>query len=283
MTKHLPSTQSLRAFEAAARRGSFSDASEELALSQSTVSYQVQQLEGLIGAPLFLRANRRIQLTEAGEKLLPLARRILGDLRDTVGLLREAAAATIRMHVTTYFAVRWLSPRLAKWQVENPAIQVVLLHEQTLEAESQADIVIAWGRGDWPDRQVSRLTVSHMVPHCSPALAAQLREEADVAQHCLIREAIAQDLWRDWFEAAGLSFPGEPRQMIIADPNVRLQAACDGLGLVIADQLAEQERARGALVAPFSISAGEMGYFALTCRDSSRQVQSLIDWLVASA
>src|SRR5918994_2024176 len=65
----LPPLSAVRAFEAAARLGSFTRAAEELAMTQAAVSYQIKLLEERVGAPLFLRRPRQVVLTDTGLRL----------------------------------------------------------------------------------------------------------------------------------------------------------------------------------------------------------------------
>lgn len=293
MARHLPSTLSLTAFEAAARHGSFSAAAEELALSQSTVSYRVRQLEDLLGMALFRRLTRRIELTAAGRELLPVVRETLERLGAGIGRLRAEHSPGLRVRLSTYFAARWLSPRLADWAADPDAPEIVFDHgeprvEPRGEPGGAPDLAIRWGKAGrvgagWPGGRARLLIPTEMTPHCSPALARSLTRPADILFQTLLAESPGYDMWPDWLAAVGLEpLPGQ-RRVVLADSNVRIQAAADGLGVVLADHLAAPEVASGKLVVPFDLSVGGAGYFVLTKAAPPESVARFVRWLAAQA
>ena len=124
MRKRLPSTQALRAFEAAARHESFTRAAQELSLSQGAICRQVASLETLVGVPLFQRARRGVRLTDAGERYSRLVRRQLDALeRDTQAVMAHQGGGVLELAVVPTFATRWLLPRLAALRAEPPGVQ----------------------------------------------------------------------------------------------------------------------------------------------------------------
>lgn len=280
MPRHLPSTLSLRAFEAAARRTSFSAAAEELSLSQSTVSYRVRQLEELLRLELFVRGTRRIELTEAGKRFLPAARETLERLEREIAHVRAEHRPQVRLRVSTYFAMRWLSPRLRGWERIGCA-DVVLDHGDP-DAAGAPDLVIRWGRDNWPGWRRRPLLPTAMTPYCSPAVARRLQMPADVLGETLLSEPDGYDLWPEWLAAAGLAVR-PARRLVLTDSNVRIRAAVDGRGVVLADHLAEPEVEARLLVKAFPIAAEGAGYHILTRDEPTPVVVRFIDWLTASA
>jgi DNA-binding transcriptional LysR family regulator len=106
---------SLRAFESAARQRSFSKAADELCVTHSAVSHQIKQLEEHLGTALFVRSNRGVRLTGAGETLLP----VVGESFDRVaatldGLIGPAQGGALKLTTTPSFAAKWLVPRLSR-------------------------------------------------------------------------------------------------------------------------------------------------------------------------
>ncbi len=283
MARHLPSMLSLRAFETAARHESFSAAAEELALSQSTISYRVRQLEELLGLTLFHRLTRRIELTPAGTRFLPVTRDTLVRLAVEIDHLRTEHPPSLRIRLSTYFAARWLSPRLAAWQADPEASEIILDHGGDRGGETGPGLVIRWGRGDWPGWRARLLIPTEMTPHCSPALVQTLTRPEDILTLTLLSEPEGYDMWPDWFRAAGLTPVADQRHTVLADSNVRIQAAVDGLGVVLADHLAETEIASGRLVVPFATSIDGSGYYLLTRGEPPPPVAAFIRWLTAQA
>ena len=256
---------SLRAFESAARRQSFSKAADELCVTHSAVSHQIKQLEEHLGAPLFLRSNRGVRLTGAGETLLP----VVGESFDRVaaaldGLIRPAEGAALKVTTTPSFAAKWLVPRLSRWRAleGHIAIQLVPTLRMVEFAQDDADIGVRCGIPPWPGLQADFLLPITMTPLCSPALledGAALREPRDVLNHGLIHADVAGHVlgeeWRTWLLAAGVRDFGELAGLSFHDPGLALQAAIDGLGIAIGYlELAEADLAAGRLVRPFDLA-----------------------------
>lgn len=270
--RRLPSTSSLLAFEATARLGGFSGAARELSLSQSTVSYRVRQLEERLGIALFLRLTRRTELTLAGARLLPRVQRILHDLDDAIDSLGSESDRVLRLRLSTYFAMRWLSPRLRDWSGQGGG-PVLFIHD----AASPADLEIRWG--PTVAEPGTLLMATGMTAYVAPALLARIHTPADLLSLTLLSEPAALDMWPRWFRAAGLVASTGYRRMVLADSNVRVQAAVDGLGAVLADQLVAAEVAASRLVAPFDIVVHGSGYQLLMGEETVPGVQRFVDWL----
>ena len=121
--RRLPSLNALRAFEAAARHLSFSDAAEELHVTQSAVSRHIKGLEAYLGFPLFRRLHRAISLTDRGAALLPDLSVSFDRLADAVASVMEDRRE-LRIKTPPTFAIRWMIPRLSEFQELYPDIDV---------------------------------------------------------------------------------------------------------------------------------------------------------------
>jgi len=144
----LPSLDLLRGFESAARLLSFTRAGEELHLTQSAVSRQMQELEGQLGVKLFERRHRALALTEAGQQFYPAAAQVLATMRAATDRLR-AQAGRVGLAVTTThsFAALWLIPRLAGFTRAHPGVDVRIAADvrvQDLERDG-LDVAIRHG------------------------------------------------------------------------------------------------------------------------------------------
>ena len=175
MFASLPSLNSLRVFEAAARHQSFTVAAEELAVTQGAVSYQVRRLEGALGIDLFRRKTRQVALTVEGERLFRAVHRMLRDLDDEVRAISPRSdRMVLTVAVSTYVAARWLSPRLGRFFSAHPEITLRLQHsvnDPTFAVED-VDMAIRWGDGNWPGVVAELLLASPMMPVCAPGLTA---------------------------------------------------------------------------------------------------------------
>src|SRR5215472_13854793 len=123
--RRLPSLDLIKGFEAAARHLSFTRAAEELFLTQSALSRQIQTLEEQLGVPLFERRHRALLLTDAGQVLQGTARTILDDLNQAVARIRrDQTAQPITLSTAIPFAALWLLPRLPRFRKLHPEIEI---------------------------------------------------------------------------------------------------------------------------------------------------------------
>ena len=280
--KHpLPPLDSLKAFEAAARHLSFSLAADELCITKGAVSYQIRKLEEHLQCSLFKRAVRQVYLTDAGQALLKTTQQLFQELSKTLSQLSgENQQAGVSIAATTYVAARWLSSRISQFNEQHPEVTILLQHSVN-SADfklGDVDLAIRWGPcKQRADRNRFGEIPMGLFPVASPALlkryevntskplsAIQLQQEPFKCM-TLLCEDRSQDTWQEWFEV-GASEPvrlENPRR-VISDANVRVQAAVDGQGLIMADDLMRNELNNGLLVAPFLEVLEGYGY-ALMC------------------
>src|SRR5579863_10057445 len=125
MTTPLPSLNGLRAFEAAARHLSFTQAAAELNVTQAAISHQIRRLEEQLGLRLFERRNRALALTREAQDYLPAIRAAFEDLRRaTARLRRPEREGLLTVSTITSLAAKWLLPRVAAFQDAHPEIEV---------------------------------------------------------------------------------------------------------------------------------------------------------------
>src|SRR5215510_10110655 len=200
-----PSLSSIRAFEAAARLGSFAKAAQELETSSASVSYHVRQLERQIGVALFLRHPHRVELTESGKVIAEEAVGAFAALR--ASFIRAVDLDQSRLSITALptFGTSWLTPRLGRFRAKHRKIRVNL----DLSAEAQDlttgrfDAAIRNGHGRWPGLRTLRLMPSICMPLCTPKMrryAASLTDARRAHEVPLIGRA---DWWALWFRALG--------------------------------------------------------------------------------
>ncbi|MDE2613915.1 MAG: LysR family transcriptional regulator [Burkholderiales bacterium] len=260
--EHALAVGTLRAFEAVARRLNFRAAAEELHLTQPAVSRQIRSLEGELGAPLFVRGTRHVELTGAGRQLLDVVEPFLGRLDATVRTLRSTARRR-PVTVTTFpsFASLWLLPRMAELQQRHPDIDIrISAVDQFVESDDpEVDLGLRYCRPHETPPGSTLMFGEVLTPVASPALLARtkLRVPADLARHTLLEEddrrPSAQFLnWRHWLEQQGAPLL-EPRGWIYLNYTYQqIQAALAGQGVALARMaLVAESLARGELVEPF--------------------------------
>src|SRR4030088_3036449 len=211
MAARLPSLNGLRAFEAAARHLSFTNAASELNVTQTAISHQIKRLEEELGIRLFVRQNRALTLTPQAKEYLPGVRAAFNDLRlATDRLLRQDDDHVLTISTLASLAAKWLLPRVSMFQEAHPAIDVRITTSTALIDFKSGDIdaAIRYGRGQWPGLRAHWLIADELFPGCSPALLAgkkPLRRPEDLAEHVLLHNSAGNnDDWRLWLTAAGL-------------------------------------------------------------------------------
>jgi LysR family glycine cleavage system transcriptional activator len=229
--------QALRAFEAAARMRSLTRAAESLHLTHGAISHQIKSLEADFGVRLIERAGRGIRLTDEGERFATRVRAVLADLGDAVREVTELAnPRQLRVSVMPSFAARWLLPRIGRFFAAHPDIDLDVSANNALAdfRRDDIDIAIRHGLGDWPGLISEYVLDDFYFPVCSPRLAnGQLpARPAELAHHTLLRSE--GDLWKPWFEAAGLDWPEPSRGPMFSDSSHTMQAAIEGQGIALA-------------------------------------------------
>lgn len=293
----LPRLDLLRSFEAAARLLSFTRAADELALTQSAVSKQIQLLESDLGLPLFERRHRALALTEAGEVLQRATVDCIERLRDATARMRQLAPAPqLSITCTAGFASLWLIPRLARFTAEHPQVDVRISATSDWLDLDRAGIDVAvrfcpLAMGEGPP-----LFKESVVPMCAPALlhdpARPLRRPADLEQHTLLAVDMPAPMaltvdWEPWITAMRLDAVRMKAHLRFSQYTDAVAAAVAGQGVVIGRlPLLRELLDQGRLVAPFGRRAAtRRGYFVAQSAQAHRnpEAQAFIDWLRAEA
>lgn len=289
--RRLPPLNGLRAFEAAARHLSFTRAAAELNVTQAAISHQIRTLEDRLGVKLFVRRNRTVLLSEAGQAYLPALRDAF-DLIDqaTDRLLRRDEGGPLVISSTASFATKWLVPRLSSFQSLHPEIEVQLSTSfELVDFQRDAvDAAIRWGLGKWPGLHVERLFTQDLFPVCAPALVkgkGGLKQPADLARVTLLHTTTARDDWRLWLTAAGVRGVDAGRGPVFDQLLTVLQAAIDGVGVALGQtQLVERDIAAGRLVRPFELSLPIEAAYYFVCPPAAlrrRKVKAFHDWMLS--
>lgn len=272
--------------EAIARLGSFSAAAEELNLTKGAVSYQIKQLESELGFAVFDRLAGGTRLTQRGEDLLSTAQSALSTIERKIRQLKPTHTRALTIGVTTYFASRWLSPRLMEFMRMQPDIRLriqPMINLVNLEEEG-IDLAIRWGSGDWTDVLIEPLFNCPAWPVGDRAALQLVREVGLVEafqRFTLLRDRDDSNAWSHWYTAAGLPYTERTDTLVVPDPNVRVQAVIDGQGVALNDELVDHEIATGQL---FRLSDDELAnygyYLALPSMGvADANVEVFADWL----
>lgn len=277
-----PSIDGLRAFEASARLGSFERAADELNITASAVSKRVATLEDLLGAPLFTRGQRSLQLTSTGKEYLSQVEAALR-LFAAMPLHQRSVQRHQRLRLTTppTFARQILVPQLEGFTAAHPEIELeVLLSIPYLDSGgSDSDLEVRNG----PAATLGGTPLMHdvVLPVAAPALLARLpalRAPADLARAPLLRTPL--EPWSPWFTAAGLAWEEPTQGPKLVDLGLTLEAAIAGQGVALArPSLARHWLASGALVPLFGITSVPANQYQLMPHASSGPAGELARWL----
>jgi LysR family transcriptional regulator, glycine cleavage system transcriptional activator len=292
----LPPLNAVRAFEAAARRGSFKEAADELGVTNGAVSRQVQLLEEWLGAPaLFRRLHRGVALTADGSALLaefgPALDRISAVARQHRERRGGPVATVLRVNALATFSLRWLLPRLTLFRASHPGIEVQLTtaNEPVDALPEEYDVVIRGGPDTFHGFVSRPLLNERRLPVCSPALTGRcpLTTVTDLQKHTLLHVTTMPRLWYDWLTIAGYAELKPAATITLDHFYLAIQAAIDGLGVAMGPTaLVGDDLAAGRLVAPFpETSLPARTYFAYLHEHNLTNPACTVfcDWLAKSA
>lgn len=291
MKRTLPPLNGLRAFEAAARHMSFTDAAEELNVTQAAISHQVRGLELRLGLKLFVRRNRSLLLSEAGQAYLPAVRSAFDQLNEaTEKLLQKDKGGHLTVTTTASFAMKWLVPRLGGFQRANTEIDVRISTGTGLVdfSREDVDIGIRYGRGQWPNLMAERLVAEDVMPVCAPALLKGpngLKKPTDLKRFTLLHIGNFPDDWQVWLTAAGVKGVDASRGVSFDFALAAYQAAMDGLGVALGrNPLVEPDLKAGRLVVPFEFKrSSDFAYYLVYPPEAirRRKIKAFRDWIVS--
>lgn len=291
MSHPLPPLTALRAFESAARHRSLKKAAEELNVTPAAVSHQIRTLEAHLGLPLFRRAGRSIILTDAGQACLPGIRDGFERLSEAISQLETLGeGGVLTVSVAPSFAVKWLVPRLDRFQEKFPGIDVRVAASNQLAnfANDNVDLAIRYGSGRYPDLEVERLLPEAIFPVASPELAAKLKLPTDLAQVTLLHDDSPDDdqscpSWQMWLRAAGIQDVDWNRGPRFTQSSLVLEAALHGKGVALAKAtLAQADLQAGRLVRLFGDQTPiDFAYYIVGPQRKLKlaKVSAFIDWL----
>ncbi len=295
----------LRAFEAVARRLSFSAAAEELHLTQSAISRQVKALEEELGAPLFARGTRHVDLTASGAELMRVVGPWLHRFDAGVRHIRQSLGRrTVQLNTFPSFASLWLLPQMEALQRDNPDLDIrVSATDQLIELDDpDIDIVLRYCSPSMAPPGARRMFGEVLTPVIGVRLADRIRagdapplaRAEDLALHTLAEEddhrPSAHYLsWRHWLETQGVRQLQPRRWLYLNFTYQQVQAALAGQGVALARMaMVAEPLARGDLIEPFG-PAGRIGspyaYWLITT-DVGRareEVVQFCDWLETRA
>jgi LysR family glycine cleavage system transcriptional activator len=283
--RHLPPLPALRAFEAACRLQSYSQAAGELHITQGAVSQQIRKLEEELGAHLFVRKGTRMLPTPEAEVLAAGIRDGLKLIRDGLDGFRGEEPGSLVISVMPSFARLWLGPRLAEIGRRWPELRLDIRSDRSLAnfVTDGVDLAVRAGDGDWPGLEITHLAAPAAFPVVSPAAMAELlpNGEWDLTDAALLEPA--DPLWSRWLGAARRRGAAGLGSTIFDDSAMVVDAALEGSGVaLVRSHLVGRLLAQGRLVRLQKPTAAPgHSYFAVWPRRSrkARLIGDLVEWL----
>ncbi|MBI2769496.1 MAG: LysR family transcriptional regulator [Burkholderiales bacterium] len=290
----------LRAFEAVARHLNFRAASEEMALTQSAVSRQIQSLEEEVGVSLFLRHTRAVELTSAGALLLMAVAHTLPRVDAAVRQIRQnAGRKSVSLTTFASFASMWLIPRMEQFQRDNPDIDIRIdASDSAVDLDvADVDLALRYGPTAGMPPHAVRLFGEQLTPVASPWLlksGAPLKKPADLAQFALIEAGDAHRThlewltWRRWFDEQKQPKLQPKRWLYFNYAYQMVQAALTGQGVVLARlPMVAESLANGDLIEPLPnqrMDSPHAYWLIVGARSAQRpEIKAFSDWLMGQA
>ena len=287
----LPPLNAIKAFEAAARLGSFTHAARELSVTHGAVSRQVRLLEDWLGTRLFVRTSRNAVPTQAGTDLLAEAGPALDRLAAISRRLQQRASPSgiLRVSALPTFAMRWLIPRLPEFQRDYPDVELRIVTASTPAEQFHMDVdAVISGPSGQPGWVGKRFLTEARLPVLSPGLMKKcpLRTPADLVHHTLLHAATLPEAWPRWLGAASVRHLKPAQELVFEHFYFAIQGALEGLGVVMGPvALISNELHMGRLLAPIRQPVRKTrGYFFYAPEPSidAPAIAALRKWLIGS-
>lgn len=289
MQANLPPLNALRVFECAARHLSFTQAAEELNITQSAVSHQVKGLEKWLGFSLFQRHGQRLSLTPGGKiYAATLGTAIAKIVQATQDLMTTGSHQILNLRGYGTFFVRWLIPKISDFQEKNKDIKIRLTtHVEAVDfTRDNVDLGIVYGVGPWESCRSDLLFTDALIPVVSAKLAAE------IGNPCSLEEMLSlpmlhsrrRDQWEDWLSAVGATRKLSENDMYFEDVTILHQCVLEGLGVALVQiKYVERDLAEGRLVAPYPFTLERMGGYHLVCPVETANDDKIVrfrEWLL---
>lgn len=289
--RKLPPLNALKAFEAAARLCSFTRAASELHVTHGAISKHVDLLEQRLDVRLFRRTPGgvvptdvcrayQVEVTEAFDRIAAA----------TARLAKHALPDTLDINAPPTFTIQWLVPRLSKFQMANPALEIRLntRREEVAAALGTADVVIRRGPDVWRYAHRRKFLEESITPVCAPELLRRnaIARPSDLGREVWLHVDARPSDWDAWLDAAGVAGLAPQRALRFDHSLLALEAASDGMGVAMgALSMIDREIGSGALAMPFPRwVAATPGYYAICskARANDPRIVQFLAWLEAA-
>lgn len=279
MSRRLPSLNALRAFEAAGRLGLMKLAAEELHVTHSAISRQIQLLEATLDVRLFEGPKHAPKLTDVGRALLPALSSAFDQMDAAVRLVADTEEGHLDVSCLGTFLMKWLIPRLHRFRQDHPTINIRVSTADTPVdfARESFDVAVRVGTGPWPD---DADVVPLFAERFGPVYSAKLEIDHNSALELpILRTQTRRSAWADWSRRSGIE-AGTGNVTEFEHFYFMLEAAVGGLGVCIAPwPLVADDVSAGRLIAPFGFIESGQDYVALRRRRRNKKAATFCHWM----
>jgi LysR family glycine cleavage system transcriptional activator len=300
MSLSLPPLNALRAFEAAARSGSYVTAAEELGVSPAAVSQQVKNLEAFLGKELFRRYNNRIVLTDAGQTIYSGASNALQSISAfTEQVVSGRARSRLVISTLPSVAERWMAPKLARYNREKPHFRFELRSEEDMVdfARNEIDLRLSYGISLYPEMVTVPILRDEVLPMVSPAYLERNPGAKDNFLGCVPDDDlihtnwgpsfVSHPSWQTWFREIAIDRPDETRGFRVGKSSLALDLARDGLGVALGQRMMAADDLQSGKLVILNERSVPLGhpYCLVYPRAKTKKagLVDLVEWLVQSA
>jgi LysR family glycine cleavage system transcriptional activator len=298
--RSLPTLNYLRSFQVIGKHLNLARAAEDLNVTASALSHQLNVLEDQLGVKLFTRTGRGLAFTAAGQEFHLEVDVCLTRVANAIRNIRPAEKQDVLVvNCMSTFAMQWLIPRFASFKKENTNIEIRV---SALPVDFERDNVhcsIYLGSAHQPGLVSELLREVSLMVVCAPSAitrANPLTSPADLVHHQLLRtksgfDGQKHDEWDAWFASvedgktsAGVFPPPNMRELVLDNRNLVIQAAKAGLGIAMFDPaMIKDELASGSLIQPLPHMAKARNAYYLAYPATSKPSENVLafrDWLL---
>ncbi|EPJ53935.1 MAG: hypothetical protein OFPI_08630 [Osedax symbiont Rs2] len=289
--RRIPPLNSIRAFEAVAKRLSFKHAAEDLFVTQSAVSQQIKLLEEHFGFSLFLRNTKGLTLTEEGEKILPAIAQAFEIILDAVSEVSKTTKE-ISISTSTSFAMSWMMPRFHQFESEHPNITVQMsAGSQENNVPKYYDLEILYSTTPLEREGTEPLLEEWMIPVCSAKyLNNGLFDVHDLAKQRLLLNSPTASDWKTWAKMMHIdsnSFAGAINSaMKLPTDFAAIEMAIAGYGIALTNVHYISDKLNNGLLVPATkVQPVMLGAHYLSRKKnlSKHASELLIEWFLMTA
>ncbi len=281
----------LRAFEAAARLGSFNAAAEALFVTQSAISHQIRHLEDWLGAPLFDRRAGRPRLLPRGEVLARTLGLSLAEIAKACERAKEShAPQPLVIAAIPSVAICWLIPRLSAFRALYPGIEIRVIYAMHGRDIDFRNVHLAFVFADSTPAKTGVTATPFLsgtsVPVCSPALIAgfggQVPSAAAILAAGLLHDTDATG-WQTWLHKAAADVPSQLPGPVFEDFNLLRAAALSGQGVALCPiAMIHDDLDTGRLIQLSPISVLEQfNYYLVSAIPAEPSIRTALDAFMA--